>query len=32
MIEAKQLEILSKIDFNNLPIPTLEFEDEEVYE
>lgn len=32
MIEAKQLELISKIDFNNLPIPTLEFEDEEVYE
>lgn len=32
MIEAEQLELISKIDFNNLPIPILEFEDEEVYE
>ncbi|WP_445711084.1 hypothetical protein [Flavobacterium sp.] len=32
MVEAKQLELISKIDFNNLPLPILEFEDEEIYE
>ncbi|WP_445456216.1 hypothetical protein [Flavobacterium sp. HNIBRBA15423] len=28
-VEAKQLELLSTIDFNNLPIPILEFENED---